>query len=521
MSQQRVVWIQDRRRQNSGGTGSNENLQSFSSSITQRPQGGQSSSDASALRPDQQYGQSSRPTGGQSHDTDEVVIESDTETTASASTTTLRRRSAAGKSEPGSGAGSRRSSITSDSVNPDDTSSRHSRRHSKHGHHSKHASHSDLESEQQPASGAEQQQQHSRGGGARRGHRDQSKGVESDAEAAGGLQRHGSSDSLNSINSESKAGSHGHLHRSHRLRGSSGSSHASASASGAAHKSRSHRHHAAATGGSRSGSAAGTPGHKSPASSRASSESIAFVAHDSSSVGNLTLLASNLSAIGPTAYVIAQPSSIPVPIRTVAVIGAQLQEQSPMSSSKRSTESLDTALDARGGGGFARPSAIPTYQRRQQQQPDTRSLAASIGGGDNVSLGAVSASGVLAAAAGRQSELESVLKKGWLYKLNSGDVWSKHWFVLNGATLRYFRDARAEEAENVEGIIDLSSCDRVVPIDSGKNFAFQLSVRAAAPAIALQTIHFLSIFCIQNRVLSYCTVLYILYCMYFRRSPEW
>ncbi|KAJ7305965.1 hypothetical protein JRQ81_010331 [Phrynocephalus forsythii] len=49
-------------------------------------------------------------------------------------------------------------------------------------------------------------------------------------------------------------------------------------------------------------------------------------------------------------------------------------------------------------------------------------------------------------------------KKGWLTKQYEDGQWKKHWFVLTDQSLRYYRDSVAEEAADLDGEIDLSTC---------------------------------------------------------------
>ena len=69
------------------------------------------------------------------------------------------------------------------------------------------------------------------------------------------------------------------------------------------------------------------------------------------------------------------------------------------------------------------------------------------------------------------------MKKGWLLKQRCGKTdWVKHWFVLGGATLCYFRDSRAEELEVMDGMIDLSQCKGVMEMDTSRNYGFVIRV---------------------------------------------
>lgn len=67
------------------------------------------------------------------------------------------------------------------------------------------------------------------------------------------------------------------------------------------------------------------------------------------------------------------------------------------------------------------------------------------------------------------------LKKGWLMKQNGAD-WSKHWFVLRGAALMYYRDPTAEDKGILDGVLDLSSVRAVSELQVQRNYGFQTVV---------------------------------------------
>lgn len=68
-------------------------------------------------------------------------------------------------------------------------------------------------------------------------------------------------------------------------------------------------------------------------------------------------------------------------------------------------------------------------------------------------------------------------RAGWLQRRgNQGQPWSRHWFVLRGAALLYFRDPNAENRGLMDGVIDLSGVARVVelPMSASTNgYAFE------------------------------------------------
>ncbi|XP_035386651.1 trichohyalin isoform X3 [Electrophorus electricus] len=65
-------------------------------------------------------------------------------------------------------------------------------------------------------------------------------------------------------------------------------------------------------------------------------------------------------------------------------------------------------------------------------------------------------------------------KKGWMTKLYEDGVWKKHWFVLTDQSLRYYRDSIAEEAADLDGEIDLSTCYDVTEFPVQRNYGFQI-----------------------------------------------
>ncbi|XP_052757460.1 protein outspread isoform X2 [Galleria mellonella] len=65
-------------------------------------------------------------------------------------------------------------------------------------------------------------------------------------------------------------------------------------------------------------------------------------------------------------------------------------------------------------------------------------------------------------------------RAGWLQRRGPGG-WSRHWFVLRGAALLYFRDPHAEHRGLMDGVIDLSGVERVVelPTSASTGYAFE------------------------------------------------
>nr|KAG5710143.1 hypothetical protein BaRGS_006662 [Batillaria attramentaria] len=80
------------------------------------------------------------------------------------------------------------------------------------------------------------------------------------------------------------------------------------------------------------------------------------------------------------------------------------------------------------------------------------------------------------------------MKKGWLIKQGPSDRESrKHWFVLAGNSLRYYKDAKAEESNNLDGRIDLSTCYEVSEITTARNYGFKIKTRNGEYVLAAMT----------------------------------
>uniref|UniRef100_A0A1B6EDG1 PH domain-containing protein n=1 Tax=Clastoptera arizonana TaxID=38151 RepID=A0A1B6EDG1_9HEMI len=65
------------------------------------------------------------------------------------------------------------------------------------------------------------------------------------------------------------------------------------------------------------------------------------------------------------------------------------------------------------------------------------------------------------------------IKKGWLMKQGSDKEWNKHWFVLRGAALLYYRDPSGEDQGILDGVIDLSGVSAVTEVQVARNYGFQ------------------------------------------------
>ncbi|KAL1452089.1 hypothetical protein WDU94_006402 [Cyamophila willieti] len=68
------------------------------------------------------------------------------------------------------------------------------------------------------------------------------------------------------------------------------------------------------------------------------------------------------------------------------------------------------------------------------------------------------------------------IKKGWLMKqANNGQSWNKHWFVLRGCSLLYYRDPKAEETGVLDGVVALNNVTSLSEVPVARNFGFQIT----------------------------------------------
>ncbi|XP_051165236.1 protein outspread isoform X2 [Leptopilina boulardi] len=65
------------------------------------------------------------------------------------------------------------------------------------------------------------------------------------------------------------------------------------------------------------------------------------------------------------------------------------------------------------------------------------------------------------------------IKKGWLLKQGLNKEWNKHWFVLRGCGLMYYRDPSAEDKGIMDGVIDLNTVTAVTSVQGVRNYGFQ------------------------------------------------
>nr|XP_040032431.1 myosin phosphatase Rho-interacting protein isoform X2 [Gasterosteus aculeatus aculeatus] len=78
-------------------------------------------------------------------------------------------------------------------------------------------------------------------------------------------------------------------------------------------------------------------------------------------------------------------------------------------------------------------------------------------------------------------------KKGWMVRLDAHGQWKKYWFVLTDHSLRYYRDSIAEEASDLDGEIDLSTCYSVTEYQAQRNYGFQIHTREGVHTLSAMT----------------------------------
>ncbi|XP_062918745.1 TRIO and F-actin binding protein b isoform X3 [Mobula hypostoma] len=78
-------------------------------------------------------------------------------------------------------------------------------------------------------------------------------------------------------------------------------------------------------------------------------------------------------------------------------------------------------------------------------------------------------------------------KKGWMSILGDSGEWKKHWFVLTDCSLRYYRDSTAEEANDLDGEIDLRNCSNVTEYQVQRNYGFQIHTKELVYTLSAMT----------------------------------
>ncbi|XP_026550692.1 TRIO and F-actin-binding protein isoform X1 [Notechis scutatus] len=78
-------------------------------------------------------------------------------------------------------------------------------------------------------------------------------------------------------------------------------------------------------------------------------------------------------------------------------------------------------------------------------------------------------------------------KKGWMSILDEPGEWTKHWFVLTDSSLKYYRDSNAEEADELDGEIDLRTCTDVTEYAVQRNYGFQIHTKDGVFTLSAMT----------------------------------
>uniref|UniRef100_A0A7N6AP97 PH domain-containing protein n=1 Tax=Anabas testudineus TaxID=64144 RepID=A0A7N6AP97_ANATE len=65
--------------------------------------------------------------------------------------------------------------------------------------------------------------------------------------------------------------------------------------------------------------------------------------------------------------------------------------------------------------------------------------------------------------------------------------WKKYWFVLTDHSLRYYKDSIAEEASDLDGEIDLTSCYNVTEYQAQRNYGFQIHTQEGVHTLSAMT----------------------------------
>lgn len=74
------------------------------------------------------------------------------------------------------------------------------------------------------------------------------------------------------------------------------------------------------------------------------------------------------------------------------------------------------------------------------------------------------------------------MRKGWLLRqLTAGAAPARHWFVLRGAALLYYRDPSAEDCGIMDGVIDLNGVANITESPPARTFGFVIKVTDTPP----------------------------------------
>ncbi|XP_034450445.1 myosin phosphatase Rho-interacting protein-like isoform X1 [Hippoglossus hippoglossus] len=82
---------------------------------------------------------------------------------------------------------------------------------------------------------------------------------------------------------------------------------------------------------------------------------------------------------------------------------------------------------------------------------------------------------------------EHLQTQGWMSRLDEQGKWRKHWFVLGHTSLRFYRDSEAEELDDLDGEIDLTSCVNASDCDVQINYGLQIQTKRAVFTLSAVT----------------------------------
>uniref|UniRef100_A0A8B9R8A9 Myosin phosphatase Rho interacting protein n=1 Tax=Astyanax mexicanus TaxID=7994 RepID=A0A8B9R8A9_ASTMX len=75
----------------------------------------------------------------------------------------------------------------------------------------------------------------------------------------------------------------------------------------------------------------------------------------------------------------------------------------------------------------------------------------------------------------------------FFFSLSGHFQWKKYWFVLTDHSLRYYKDSIAEEASDLDGEIDLSTCYNVTEYQAQRNYGFQIHTQEGVHTLSAMT----------------------------------
>ncbi|XP_067941851.1 putative leucine-rich repeat-containing protein DDB_G0290503 isoform X2 [Watersipora subatra] len=86
-------------------------------------------------------------------------------------------------------------------------------------------------------------------------------------------------------------------------------------------------------------------------------------------------------------------------------------------------------------------------------------------------------------------EKSPIVRKGWLLVRKDMDtnVWSKHWFVLCGTSLSYYKDAKAEDTNQLDGVIDVANAYEVSTVKAERNHGFKIKTKEGEYVLSAMT----------------------------------